>query len=115
MREILQKLVRTQGVRGALVASPDGFVAAAETPGDVDDEAVAAAAAAMRSACAVTASRLGKGEFARCVLTGESGGAILAEAGGAVLAVLLNAGANQGLVGVEVKSAAAEVAKQTAF
>ena len=33
----------------------------------------------------------------------------------AVLAVLLNAGANQGLVGVEVKSAAAEVAKQTAF
>ena len=115
MREILQNLVRTQGVRGALVASPDGFVAAAETPGNVDDEAVAAAAAAMRSACAASASRLGKGDLSRCVLAGESGGAILTEAGGALLVVLLDANANQGLVSVEVKSAAAEIAKHTAF
>ena len=115
MREILQNLVRTQGVRGALVASPDGFVAAAETPDDVDDEAVAAAAAVMQSACAASASRLGKGELSRCVLAGESGGAILTEAGGALLVVLLDANANQGLVSVEVKSATAEVAKHTAF
>ena len=76
---------------------------------------VAAAAAVMQSACAASASRLGKGELSRCVLAGESGGAILTEAGGALLVVLLDANANQGLVNVEVKSAAAEVAKHTSF
>jgi predicted regulator of Ras-like GTPase activity (Roadblock/LC7/MglB family) len=46
LRAVISPLIdRIPGARGTLVSSPDGHVFAAETPGDLDDDTIAAMAA----------------------------------------------------------------------
>ncbi|MEB3180712.1 MAG: roadblock/LC7 domain-containing protein [Nostocaceae cyanobacterium] len=112
LQEILQNFVSsTPDVQGAALVTPDGLALTSVLPGDMDDERTAAMSASMLSLGERIGRELARGKVERIVVEGEKGYGILVGCGvDAVLLVLANSAAKQGLLFLEIKRAASRIA-----
>jgi predicted regulator of Ras-like GTPase activity (Roadblock/LC7/MglB family) len=78
VRDVVQALARATAVRGALVVAADGFVIAAEVPGGLAIEPLAALAATLGRDLEAGAVRLGRGAFQTALFSADDGTLFLA-------------------------------------
>jgi predicted regulator of Ras-like GTPase activity (Roadblock/LC7/MglB family) len=90
VREILDDLNREVGVRGSLLLSSDGMVMVSAVGPELDSEAVAANAAVVLRNVREVLSGWGMGELRRFACNAAFGKLVLAAAGDAYLAVVLD-------------------------
>ena len=111
IESILQNFVTgTSDLQGATLVSPDGLTIAARLPGGMDDERVSAMSAAMLSLGERIGSELSRGTVDRIFVEGSKGFGILSSCGeDAVLLVLANETAKQGILMLEIKRVLVEL------
>ncbi len=101
----------TPDIEASAVVSVDGLSMASSLPAGVEEDRVSAMSAAMLSLGERIASELGRGALDEVYVKGEGGYVILTAVGEeAVLTVLARAGAKLGLVFLEMRRAAEELA-----
>jgi len=101
----------TPDIEASALVSVDGLAIASALPAGVEEDRVAAMSAAMLSLGERIASELGRGALDEVYVKGERGYVILTAAGeDAVLTVMARAGAKLGLVFLEMRRAAEELA-----
>jgi predicted regulator of Ras-like GTPase activity (Roadblock/LC7/MglB family) len=112
LKDILQKFVSaTPDVQGAALVTPDGLPLTSVLPSDMDEERTAAMSAAMLSLGERIGQELSRGLVERLFVEGEKGYSILVACGNdSVLLVLAAKEAKQGLLFLEIKRLASEVA-----
>jgi len=94
------------------VISTDGLMMAAVLPQGLDEDRVGAMSAAMLSLGDRTAQELGRGELEQVLIKGDHGYVLMTYAGAeAVLTVMAKPNAKLGLIFLDVKRAAENVAK----
>ena len=105
IESILQNFVSgTADIQGATLVSPDGLSLATVLPSTMDDEKVSAMSAAMLSLGERIGSELSRGSIDRIYVEGDQGYGVLTNCGeDAVLLVLANQAAKQGLLMLEIK------------
>ncbi len=102
----------TPDIEASAVVSVDGLMIASALPQDVEEDRVAAMSAAMLSLGERTAKELARGELSEVYVKGETGYVLLMAAGEeAVLTALARKDAKLGLVFLDMKRAAEDVAK----
>ncbi|MBI4782464.1 MAG: roadblock/LC7 domain-containing protein [Oscillatoriophycideae cyanobacterium NC_groundwater_1537_Pr4_S-0.65um_50_18] len=108
---VLQNFVTaTSDVQGAALVTPDGLPLAASLPGGMDEERVSAMSAAMLSLGERIGQELARGGVDRIYVEGDKGYGILTSCGeDAVLLVLADQKAKQGVLMLEIKRAVAEI------
>lgn len=101
----------TTDIEASAVVSVDGLSMASSLPAGVEEDRVSAMSAAMLSLGERIASELGRGALDEVYVKGENGYVILTAVGEeAVLTVMARAGAKLGLVFLEMRRAAEELA-----
>ncbi len=101
----------TPDIEASSLVSVDGLAIASALPAGVEEDRVAAMSAAMLSLGERIASELGRGALDEVYVKGERGYVILTAVGeDAVLTVMARAGAKLGLVFLEMRRAAEELA-----
>ena len=99
-------------IEAAAVVSVDGLTMASSLPADVEEDRVSAMSAAMLSLGERIASELGRGTLDQVYIRGEGGFVILMSVGeDAVLTILARSQAKLGLLFLDMKRAAEELAK----
>jgi len=94
------------------VISTDGLMMAAVLPQGLDEDRVGAMSAAMLSLGDRTAQELGRGELEQVLIKGDHGYVLMTYAGAeAVLTVMAKPNAKLGLIFLDVKRAAENIAK----
>ena len=94
----------TADIQGATLVSPDGLSLATVLPSAMDDEKVSAMSAAMLSLGERIGNELSRGSIDRIYVEGDQGYGVLTNCGDdAVLLVLANQSAKQGLLMLEIK------------
>jgi predicted regulator of Ras-like GTPase activity (Roadblock/LC7/MglB family) len=78
VRDIVSELKRLHWVRGALIVAADGFVIAAELPGSVEVDSLAALAATLGRELETSAQRLGRPSFCTALFSADDGTMFLA-------------------------------------
>jgi predicted regulator of Ras-like GTPase activity (Roadblock/LC7/MglB family) len=112
MVDRLRDLQRTEGVEASAVVSVDGLIIASALPSGVEEDRVSAMSAAMLSLGERIASELGRGVLNQVYIRGDSGFVILMSAGEeAVLTALADQEARLGLIFLEMRRAADDLAK----
>jgi predicted regulator of Ras-like GTPase activity (Roadblock/LC7/MglB family) len=112
MVDRLRDLQRTEGVEASAVVSVDGLIIASALPSGVEEDRVSAMSAAMLSLGERIASELGRGVLSQVYIRGDSGFVILMSAGEeAVLTALADQEARLGLIFLEMRRAADDLAK----
>jgi uncharacterized protein len=113
MQQILKALVtNTPDVEGSATVSIDGLVLASALPSGTDEDRVSAMAAALLSLGERTAQELQRGTLEQIYVKGNAGYIILMQAGPeAVLEVIAGAQAKLGMVLLDMKRAAQEIAR----
>lgn len=108
---ILQNFVTTTSdVQGAAIVTPDGLPLSANLPGNMDEERVSAMSAAMLSLGDRIGMELARGTIDRIYVEGSEGFSILTSCGtDAVLLVLANRAAKQGVLLLEIKRAVSDL------
>ncbi len=102
----------TPDIQAAAVVSVDGLIMASSLPSGVEEDRVSAMSAAMLSLGERIAGELGRGILDEVYIHGDDGYVILMAAGGnAVLTVLAREQARLGLVMLEMRRAAQDLAK----
>ncbi|MBU7019260.1 MAG: roadblock/LC7 domain-containing protein [Theionarchaea archaeon] len=102
----------TPDIEASAVVSVDGLMIASALPQDVEEDRVAAMSAAMLSLGERTASELARGGLSEVYVKGENGYVVLMASGeDAVLTALARKDAKLGLVFLDMKRVAEEVAK----
>jgi predicted regulator of Ras-like GTPase activity (Roadblock/LC7/MglB family) len=112
MYDILNHLNKVEGVRGSLIIGRDGLVIAADLGTEVNEAAVAAVGSQILNSLQGALRRMQMGTFKRFVVSGRDGKIIIADAGAALLVIILELEANMGLAGVEIKAAIEEVQRK---
>ncbi len=112
MVERLRELqMSTVDIEASAVVSVDGLTIASALPAGVEEDRVSAMSAAMLSLGERIASELGRGTLEEVYVKGEGGYVLLTAVGEeAVLTVLARAGAKLGLVFLEMRRAAEDLA-----
>jgi predicted regulator of Ras-like GTPase activity (Roadblock/LC7/MglB family) len=101
----------TPDIEASALVSVDGLAIASALPAGIEEDRVAAMSAAMLSLGERIASELGRGALDEVYVKGERGYVILTAVGeDAVLTVMARAGAKLGLVFLEMRRAAEELA-----
>jgi len=101
----------TSDIEASAVVSVDGLMIASALPRDVEEDRVAAMSAAMLSLGERTAKELARGALSEVYVKGESGYVILMASGeNAVLTALARKDAKLGLVFLDMKRTAEEIA-----
>ncbi|MBO9371149.1 MAG: roadblock/LC7 domain-containing protein [Chloroflexi bacterium] len=101
----------TPDIEASALVSVDGLAIASALPAGVEEDRVAAMSAAMLSLGERIASELGRGGLDEVYVKGERGYVILTAVGeDAVLTVMARSGAKLGLVFLEMRRAAEELA-----
>lgn len=101
----------TPDIEASALVSVDGLAIASALPAGVEEDRVAAMSAAMLSLGERIASELGRGALDEVYVKGERGYVILTAVGEeAVLTVMARSGAKLGLVFLEMRRAAEELA-----
>ena len=102
----------TPDIEASAVVSVDGLMIASALPQDVEEDRVAAMSAAMLSLGERTAKELARGDLSEVYVKGELGYVVLMASGeNAVLTALARKDAKLGLVFLDMKRAAEDVAK----
>lgn len=102
----------TPDIEASAVVSVDGLMIASALPRDVEEDRVAAMSAAMLSLGERTAKELARGDLSEVYVKGENGYIVLMSSGeNAVLTALARKDAKLGLVFLDMKRIAEEVAK----
>ena len=102
----------TPDIEASAVVSVDGLMIASALPRDVEEDRVAAMSAAMLSLGERTANELARGELSEVYVKGENGYIVLMASGeNAVLTALARKDAKLGLVFLDMKRTAGEVAE----
>jgi predicted regulator of Ras-like GTPase activity (Roadblock/LC7/MglB family) len=113
MVQVLRGLVsNTPDLQGAAAVSMDGLILASVLPAGTDEDRVSAMAAALLSLGERTSQELQRGTLEQVYVRGNQGYIILMQAGSeAVLEAIAGGGAKLGMVLLDMKRAAAEIAK----
>jgi predicted regulator of Ras-like GTPase activity (Roadblock/LC7/MglB family) len=99
-------------IEASAVVSVDGLIMASALPGDVEEDRVSAMSAAMLSLGERIANELGRGALEQVYIRGDNGYVILSAVGEeAVLTALARDGAKLGLIFLEMRRAAADLAR----
>lgn len=102
----------TADIEASGVVSTDGLMMAAELPAGMDEDRVGAMSAAMLSLGDRTAQELGRGTLEQVLIKGESGYVVMTHAGAdAVVTVVAKPSAKLGLIFLDIKRAAENIAK----
>jgi predicted regulator of Ras-like GTPase activity (Roadblock/LC7/MglB family) len=102
----------TPDVEASAVVSVDGLIMASSLPAGVEEDRVSAMSAAMLSLGERIASELGRGVLDQVYIHGDSGYVILMAVGEeAVLTVLAREGAKLGLIFLDMRRTASDLAK----
>lgn len=102
----------TPDVEASAVVSVDGLIIASSLPASVEEDRVSAMSAAMLSLGERIAGELGRGTLTQVYIHGDKGYVLLTAVGiEAVLTVLARESAKLGLVFLEVRRAADDLAK----
>ncbi|MGH2592319.1 MAG: roadblock/LC7 domain-containing protein [Anaerolineae bacterium] len=102
----------TPDIEASAIVSVDGLIMASSLPAGVEEDRVSAMSAAMLSLGERIASELGRGVLDEVYIHGNSGYVILMSVGqDAVLTVLARARAKLGLIFLDMKRAAEDLAK----
>ncbi|MBU7024346.1 MAG: roadblock/LC7 domain-containing protein [Theionarchaea archaeon] len=102
----------TPDIEASAVVSVDGLMIASALPQDVEEDRVAAMSAAMLSLGERTAKELARGDLSEVYVKGENGYVVLMASGeNAVLTALARKDAKLGLVFLDLKRSAEEVAR----
>jgi uncharacterized protein len=111
MLEILDGLNARPGIRGSLVATPDGMVVAARLNGTFDPEVAAALTSTLLAGAHEVGEQCGQQQVHRFVLVATRGKVIMLDLGNAYLVVLTDRhiDMSQGLI--EIESAAKALRK----
>jgi predicted regulator of Ras-like GTPase activity (Roadblock/LC7/MglB family) len=111
LKSILKDLeASTPDVEGSVVVSADGLVMASSLPADVDEDRVAAMAAALLALGERSSRELERGELEDVFVKGEAGYLVLMGAGhDAVLGALCRQDAKLGIIFLDMRRAAKEV------
>lgn len=104
--------VASPDIIASAVVSVDGLTMASALPGDVEEDRVAAMSAAMLSLGERISGELGRGSLDEVYIRGESGFVLLTAVGDeAVLTALARDEAKLGLIFLEMRRAAEDLAK----
>jgi predicted regulator of Ras-like GTPase activity (Roadblock/LC7/MglB family) len=104
--------VSTPDIEASAVVSVDGLIMASSLPANVEEDRVSAMSAAMLSLGERIASELGRGTLDQVYIRGDNGYVILTEIGQeAVLTALARKEAKLGLVFLDMRRAAEDLAK----
>jgi len=104
--------VSTPDIEASAVVSVDGLIMASSLPASVEEDRVSAMSAAMLSLGERIASELGRGSLDQVYIRGDNGYVILTEIGEeAVLTALARKEAKLGLVFLDMRRAAEDMAK----
>jgi hypothetical protein len=111
LKSILKDLeAATPDIEGSVVVSADGLVMASALPADIDEDRVAAMAAALLALGERSATELGRGAMQDVFVKGERGYVVLMGAGrDAVLGALCREDAKLGMIFLDMRRAAKEV------
>jgi uncharacterized protein len=106
MHEVLDELNSRPGIRGALVATPDGMVVASRLNGAFDPETAAALTSTLVAGAHEVGHQCGDQAMSRFILVSTRGKVIMVDLGNAYLVVVTerHIDLNQGLI--EIESAA---------
>ncbi len=112
LTQILRNLhTSTPDIEGAAVISMDGLIIASSLPASVEEDTVSAMSAALYGIGSKTAE-LQRGEVEQLYIKGRNGYMLITQSGSqAVLGVMANAKAKLGIIFLDVRRAAEEVAK----
>ncbi len=110
---ILSELNGTSAdIEASGVVSTDGLMMASKLPAGMDEDRVGAMSAAMLSLGDRTAQELARGTLEQVLIKGENGYVLMTSAGSeAVVTVMAKSNAKLGLIFLDVKRAAANIAK----
>ncbi|MCF6312680.1 MAG: roadblock/LC7 domain-containing protein [Verrucomicrobiales bacterium] len=113
LNTILNTLSASSGdIEASAVISSDGLMIASNFPADLDEDRVAAMAAALLSMGERAASELSRGDLDQIFIKASIGNLILVTAGDeGILTTLTTANAKLGLVFLDMRRAAEEVAR----
>ncbi len=104
--KILQELIKSSGLEGAVLVSADGLPISAVLKPGIEEDRVAAMSAAILSLGEKVTEELQKGNLEQITIKGEEGYIILTGIGqDAVLTVLASNAAKLGLLLMEIKKA----------
>ena len=104
--------VSTPDIEASAVVSVDGLIIASDLPADVEEDRVSAMSAAMLSLGERIAGELGRGMLDQVYIRGDNGYVILMSVGEeAVLTSLARQDAKLGLVFLDMRRAAADLAR----
>jgi predicted regulator of Ras-like GTPase activity (Roadblock/LC7/MglB family) len=111
MHEVLNELNTRPGIRGSLVATPDGMVVTSRLQGAFDPETAAALTSTLLAGAHEVAKQCRGSELSRFVLVSTRGKVIMVDLGNAYLVVVTDRhiDLNQGLI--EIESAAQALRK----
>jgi hypothetical protein len=111
LKSILKDLeAATPDIEGSVVVSADGLVMASALPADVDEDRVAAMAAALLALGERSAAELDRGEMQDIFVKGDKGYVVLMGAGrDAVIGALCREEAKLGMIFLDMRRAAKEV------
>jgi len=110
-RAIRNLSTTTPDVEAAAVVDNDGLMMASSLPQDIDEESVAAMSAALLGISERISGELGRGDFQLNLVRGDNGLTLMTRCGpDAVLVVLTTPKAKLGLLFLDVKRTAAELA-----
>lgn len=113
LNSILSELNGTSAdIEAAGIISTDGLMMASQLPAGMDEDRVGAMSAAMLSLGDRTAQELGRGSLEQVLVKGGSGYVLMTGAGNdAVVTVIAKSQAKLGLIFLDVKRAAEQIAK----
>ncbi len=113
LQQILKGLHQsTPDIEGAAVISMDGLVMSSSLPASADEDRVSAMSAAIYGIGARTADELSRGAVEQLYIKGDNGYFLITQCGpDAMLAVMANIKAKLGIIFLDVKRTAEEVAK----
>jgi uncharacterized protein len=113
LTQVLKNLhTSTPDIEGAAVISMDGLIMASSLPAGVEEDRVSAMSAALYGIGSTTAEELERGDVEQLYIKGRNGYLVLTQSGTeSVLGVMANAKAKLGIIFLDVKRAAEEIAK----
>ncbi|MBI5207397.1 MAG: roadblock/LC7 domain-containing protein [Candidatus Firestonebacteria bacterium] len=113
LEKVLKRLeANVPEIEAAAVVSLDGLILASALPNDIDEDRVAAMAAAMHSLGEKVSEELKRGMLEQLFIRGVEGFTFIVQAGAeGVLTVLARKEAKLGLIFLEIKRATVEIAK----
>lgn len=113
LNETLEKIINNSfDLAGALVASQDGLVMASHLPIGLEDVRVGALATGLFKLSTRTIVQLNRGEFTHLLVQSTKGTIVVMSAGSkATLVTLAHKNANMGMMFLEAREAAEEIAQ----